>query len=385
MKRIYLDYAATTPVDQKVAFAMEKYLSVNFGNANATHSFGQSAAAALDSGRAQVAQSLSANEDQIIFTGSATEANNLALRGVVARARANGRKNPQIIVSSIEHESVLATAKNLAQHGVKVLFLPVTKSGIVDLAALEKALTKETVLVSLMYANNEVGTIQPISKIAALIKAQKIGSYPLFHTDAVQAFPYLSCEIDQLGVDLLTISSHKMYGPKGAAALFCKDRSLLAPIITGGGQEFSLRSGTENLPAIVGFAKATEIAAKMRIKEGARLAILQKYLFGGLRSIFPNSRINGSTKNRLPNNLNILFPGYAATDLLIGLDLAGIAVSAGSACAASANKPSQVLAAIGLSSQEAKSSLRITLGRQTKKADLNRLLQELKRLKNRLK
>ena len=283
--KIYLDYAATTPVDPAVLRAMRPYFSEKFGNAGSLHSFGQEAISALDVARETIAASIGADFREIIFAGSATEANNLAIRGVVDKLKIINSKlqKPRIIVSAIEHESILETARDLEKKGVDVVYLPVSKTGIVDLKKLATSLNKNTVLVSVMYANNEIGTVQPIKKIAEVIREFKKDHPILFHTDASQAFQFLDCSVAELGVDLMTISSHKIYGPKGAGALYIKgsnkkstanDLSLI-PQITGGGQEFGARSGTENIPAIVGFAKAAKLIARSRQVENKRIAELR--------------------------------------------------------------------------------------------------------------
>lgn len=394
-KRIYLDYASTTPVDSRVLKAMQPYFAEKFGNPGSIHSFGQEAIAAVDKSRETIAKAIGAKFDEIVFTSSATEANNLALRGVASQLKTKNLKLvPRIVVSAIEHESILETAKDLEKQGVEVIYIPVDKNGLIDLKKLEKSLTKNTVLVSIIYANNEIGVIQDIPKIAKIIRNSKdtnklsgvminhnTASYPLLHTDATQAFQYLDCNVDKLGVDLMTISSHKIYGPKGAGALYIRGqgdlntRNLeLKTILTGGGQEFGMRSGTENVPAIVGFASAVEIAAQNRNKEAKRVQALRDYFFGRLRKTYPKIELNGDAKNRLPNNLNIYFNGFAAEQLIIKLDLAGVAVSAGSACTARSLEPSYVLNALGYPNARAKSSLRITLGRLTTKKELDKVL-----------
>lgn len=383
MKRIYLDYAATTPVDPAVARAMQPYFGGNraaakFGNPGSLHAFGQEAIAAIDRSRETIARSIGAEFREIVFTGSATEANNLALRGGV---RHTELKNPRIIVSAIEHESILETARDLERDGVEVVYLPVDRQGIVDLTEIKKSLNDRTILVSIMYANNEIGTIQPIAKIAKIIHehSPKI----IFHTDAVQAFQFLGCNVQNLGVDLMTISSHKIYGPKGAGLLYIK-KDLIAgkkieTVTTGGGQEFGLRSGTENVPAIVGFAKAVELADKARNKEAKRIAGLRDQLKRGIVKIFPKAEINGGHKNNsegLPNILNIYFPGLAAQDLLTRFDLAGLAVSSGSACRSRAMESSYVIEALGYpdARARAKSSIRFSLGRSTTQQDIQAAL-----------
>jgi cysteine desulfurase len=427
MKRIYLDYAATTPVDLRVRRAMEPYFSERFGNSGSVHSFGQEAIAAVDGARETIAHSIGAGFREIIFTGSATEANNLVLRGTIRKfwpeyfVEHGKRKRvsvmPHIVVSAIEHESILETARDIAKRGaVRVTFVPVRPDGIVNPDAIRAALKKETVLVSVMYANNEVGTVQPIREISHVIKKYKPSIQ--FHTDAVQAFQYLDCNVDTLGVDLMTLSSHKIYGPKGAGALYVRHETRdmrqgmkgmrqetrdrrqgtrdmrqgtwdkkqgnnlamshvpcpMSPIITGGGQEFGLRSGTENVPAIVGFAKAVELAVLLRTRETVRVTKLRNKMLYEIKKRVPEVLVNGSFADRVPNNLNLRVPGVLAEELLTALDLRGIAVSAGPACAARTAKPSHVLSAIGLSEAAARECVRITLGRSTTRADIDRFV-----------
>lgn len=415
--RIYLDYAATTPVDPEVLRAMGPYFSDKFGNAGSLHSFGQKAIAALDAARETVAASIGANFRELIFTGSATEANNLVLRGAVSKWQtANGKsRGPRIIISSIEHESIIETARDLKRGGVDVVYLPVDKDGLIDLKKLEASLSDNAILVSVMCANNEIGTIQPIGKIAQIIDSFKknhspssILRPPFFHTDASQAFQFLSCDVRALGVDFMTVSSHKIYGPKGVGALYMKDsgfrirdsgrdkqktplghgssfmdRGLLSPLITGGGQEFGVRSGTENIPAIVGFAKAVEISANSRELADKRIMKLRGELWRGIRKICPQAKINGvpfvqspatDHSSCLPNILNVCFPGRDAQDLLTKFDLLGLAVSSGSACRARASLTSYVVEALGYSKERAKSSVRFSLGRPTGEKDIARAL-----------
>ncbi len=398
--KIYLDYAATTPVDPVVVRAMRPYFSEKFGNAGSLHSFGQDAIAALDASRETVAVATHADFREIIFTGSATEANNLALRGTRSGPLIAHRKSlkPRIIVSAIEHESVLETARDMEKNGTEVVYLPVNKVGVVDLKKLETSLNENTVLVSIMYANNEIGTIQPIASAAKIINDFKnnqqpvsINQHPLFHTDAAQALQFLDCDARALGVDLMTLSSHKIYGPKGAGALYVKEHTRrlapsavpLIPHITGGGQEFGLRAGTENIPAIAGFAKAIELAGDVREKEAKRTAALRAGLWCGIRKIYSKARTNGvlspwaSGGKRwacLPNILNVYFPGRDAQDLLAKFYLAGLAVSSGSACRARVSTSSRVLEAIGCSKEQARSSVRFSLGRPTTKEEIARAI-----------
>lgn len=422
--KIYLDYAATTPMDKEVKLAMEPYFYEKFGNPGSLHSFGQEALAAVDESREKIAKAIGADFREIIFTGSATEANNLALRGIIKgfkfKVLGFSNKNqkysltpntknltPRIIISAIEHKSILETCRNLNEEGIEIIYLPVDKQGIVDLKKLKESLNERTILVSIMYANNEIGTIQNISAIAEIIKKFKIeklkGSeknnllvsqyfnqqYPLFHTDAVQAFQFLNCNVNDLGVDLMTLSAHKIYGPKGIGLLYvCNlkpNTQNLKPIITGGGQEFGLRSGTENAPAIAGFAKAVELAEKNREKELKRIAELSVHFWKELKKIYPNIQLNNNYNQKfvfdyLPNILNIYFPNQNAQDLLMKLDLNGVAVSSGSACSARATKPSHILKAIGLSEKKIKSSLRFSFGKFTNKKEISDVIKIIKKI-----
>lgn len=414
-KSLYFDYAASTPVDRRVERAMTPYFGRVFGNPHALHGFGQAASAAVFEARRTIARALGADYREIIFTGSATEANNLAIRGAIKAYRESHKGVPKIITTAIEHESVLETCRDLEKDGVEVAYLPVSTDGLVDLKKLEMALDDRTVLVSVMHANNEVGTIQPISEIAKIIKEFRShperqrrisrdssarppeadkpqndnAAYPLFHTDAAQSFQYLDCRADSLGADLITLSAHKIYGPKGIGALYIRPTSPISPMITGSGQESGLRSGTDNVPYIVGFAKAVEIADKIRKKEAARIGKLRDYFWQEQQKIkvVPRLRsgtkkkliaepvealqLNGSLENRLPNNLNIYFPGRKAHDLQIELDLAGIAASPGAACRSAVAKASYVIAEMGFPMERAEGSLRFTLGRQTTKAEID--------------
>ena len=401
--KIYLDYAATTPVDKEVERMMKPYFSHKFGNPNSLHTFGQEARKAIDESREKIARLIGTDFREIIFTGSATEANNLAIRGIVKATRDKELGiRPRIIVSAIEHESILETAKDLEREGVEVIYLPVNKQGIVDLKKLAGSLSKNTILVSVMYANNEIGTIQPIAEISKIIQdfrrfktnspINQLSNYPLFHTDAVQALQFLNCNVNDLGVDMMTLSGHKIYGPKGVGLLYIRDngqainkKNNISPIITGGGQEFGLRAGTENVANIVGFAKAIELADKNKEKEYKKILGLKKYFWGNINKIYPPAEINGidcrlsaDKYQALPNIINIHFPGQKAEELLIKLDLSGVAVSSGSACASFSAKPSHVLSALGHPEKRIKSSLRFSLGKFTAKGDLDQALKIFK-------
>ncbi|MEK7578650.1 MAG: cysteine desulfurase family protein [Patescibacteria group bacterium] len=391
-KKIYLDYAATTPVDKEVLRAMMPYFSFKFGNASSIHSFGQEAIAAVDQAREKIAKFFNCDFSEIIFTGSATEANNLAVEGLIksqisnlpsisSGSRAESRDKSQkfhIISTKIEHESILESLKNLERAGHKVTYLPVGKEGIIKISDLEKNIKDSTVLVNIIYANNEIGAIQPIKEIGKLL--EKINKKRLegglskiyFHTDAVQALNYLECRPDWLKVDLMTFSGHKIYGPKGIGGLYVRKNTPLSPIISGGAQEFGRRSGTENVPYIVGLAKAVELVFKNREKRSKYILDLRDTLWKNIIVYNKGAKLNGSFGNRLPNNLNIRFDGLSNETLIVALDQAGIAVSAGSACSSRALTASHVLDAMGLTLRQAKESVRITLGKNTTKRDIKK-------------
>ena len=383
-KQIYLDYAATTPIDKEVLKAMTSYLKKDFGNPSSLHRFGQKTRFAIDEVRKKVAKFLNCSESEIIFTGSATEANNLAIFGVVRALKKKGIK-PHIITTKIEHHAVLHPFEELEKEGVEVSFLAPNKEGIIELDDIQKAIKENTVFISIMYANNEIGTIQPIQKIGKLItrlnKNRKHKIY--FHTDAVQAVNYLDCNVKELGVGLLTLSAHKIYGPKGVGALFVKQGTPIEPIIYGGGHEFGLRSGTENVAGIVGLGKAIELVEKHK-NDIKRIKKLQDKIIEEVLKI-PNTRLNGSREKRLPNNVNISISGVEGESLVIALDQYGIAVSTGSACSSKELKPSHVLLAIGLSPKEAHGSLRITLGRFTTEEEVDYFLKILPKVVKRLR
>lgn len=476
-----MDYCASTPLDPKVFKAMELYLKKEFGNAGSLHSWGQAAIKAVDDAREKIARAIGAQFEEIVFTGSATEANNLALRGTVKffiRSQAAVSRNqnnftpaakfsspspqqfrpaaktklvgaagcssrqtafdekisaPRIIISAIEHESVLETAKDLEREGVDVVYLPVDKHGAVDLGALKKALTENTILVSVMYVNNVIGTIQPIAEIAKLIKefkaerffSQKDGIslaqplvrplayrprssrfarnrarsdsetlfleknlstpalFPLFHTDAVQAFPYLDCNVEKLNVDMMTLSAHKIGGPKGTGALYTRVK--LPGVTTGGEQEFKMRAGTPNTAGIAGFGKAVEIAGKGRMKNAGRVYALRAELLAGIKKIYPDAQWNGLDFESeracfAPHIANIFFPAHLAEDLLMQFDKAGVAVSAGAACSARALKSSHVFQAIGCQPDRIACSIRFSLGHETTKEEVQDTIERLREI-----
>lgn len=388
MKEIYLDNAASTPVDKKVIEAMEPYWSEIYGNPSSFNEAGRKARKAIDESREKIAKILGAKNHEIIFVSSATEANNLAILGTIRHIIKKYNISPHIITTKIEHQTILEPIKNL--EGIKITFLPVNNNGIIKLSDLKKALRKETALVSIIYVNNEIGSVQPIKKISKIIKdhKEKNKKLPLyFHTDAVQAVGHLDINVNNLGVDLMTISSHKIYGPKGIAALYVRRGTLLTPLMFGGGQEFGLRSSTEATPLIVGFSKALEMITNDK-KINIRQAKLKKYFIDGLKNQFPEIKINGSQnlEESVPHIINITFPGIESEQILLYLDKYGIRASAGAACSSKDFKASHVLVAIGLSKNLARSSIRFSLGKQTTKKDidytLSALLKIIKKIKN---
>lgn len=353
MKRIYLDNAATTPVREEVVEAMKPFFSAKFGNASSLHSFGQEAREALDSSREAIAKSMNATTDEIIFTSGGTESDNLALKGFVFANRELGK---HIITSCIEHHAVLHVCRWLETQGFSVTYLPVDKYGLVSAEDLENAIRKDTILATVMHANNEIGTIEPINELSNICSGHGV----CFHTDAVQSFGKIP--VDMKNIDLLSVSAHKIYGPKGVGALFVRKGVCVEPLMHGGGHERDMRSGTENISGIVGFAKAAELACREMNSEGKRQASLRDKLAKGLLQI-DNSFLNGHPAKRLPNNVNACFRFIEGESLVLMLDDKSIAASTGSACSSKSLEPSHVLLAIGLKHQDAHGSLRLTLGR----------------------
>ena len=378
MKRIYLDYAATTPVDPRVFRAMLPYFSKKFGNTMSLHSFGQEAKLALEKSREEIAGLIGARSEEIIFTSSATESNNLALKGI---ALANKDRGKHIIISSIEHPCIMESAGWLEAQGFEVSRLKVDKYGRVSPGDVKAAMKKGTILVSVIHASNEIGTIQPIQEIGRICREK--GVY--FHTDAVQSFGKIPIDVNKMNVDLLSASSHKMYGPKGAACLYVRKGTKIEPILHGGGQESGLRSSTVNLPAIVGFAEACETAKREMKRENERMAKLRDKLIEGVLTKIKGAHLNGHPKNRLANNANFWFQFVEGESMVIQLDLMGIAASTGSACSSAKLEPSHVLLAIGLKHQEAHGSLRITLGKWTTEREINYLIKVLPGIVKRLR
>ena len=361
---VYLDYAAGTPLDARVLAAMQPYWTELFGNPSSLHSFGRAARRALFYARERTAALIAARPEEIFFPSSGTESDNWAIFGIASAARAAGRGG-HIITTAMEHHAVLQTCHHLERCGFHVTYLPIDSMGVVDPAHVAEALQEDTVLVSVMTANNEVGTLQPVAEIGALLHARGIP----FHTDAVQAAGHIPLDVDALGVCALSLSAHKFYGPKGVGALYIRRGTRMEPLLYGGAQERDLRAGTENVAAIVGCGKAAEIARAEQYAEEARLRLYTELLRTELSSIDGIS-FHGAPDQRLSGILNFGIQGIAQDTMLIRLDLAGFAVSAGSACSAGATRPSHVLHAMGLSAEEARTSIRVSLGRFTEHEDV---------------
>jgi cysteine desulfurase len=377
--RIYFDHNATTPLDPAVAEAVCRVLREDFGNPSSVHHFGQRAKALLDDARSAVAALIDADPGEVVFTSGGTEADNLAIRGAAEALEPAGRRH--LIASAIEHEAVLMTLKALAHRGWKTTLLPVGASGIVSIEALREALTDETALVSVMVANNEIGTIQPIAELAALAKSRGA----LVHTDAVQAIGKIPVSVKRLGVDLLALSAHKFNGPKGAGALWIRRGVRLTAHMTGGRHERNRRAGTENVPGIVGLGVAAAVASAKLRQEAERIAALRDRLEAGILSGVPGTQVNGAREPRVPNTTNVSFEGVEAESLLIGLDLEGIAVSTGSACSSGTLEPSHVLRAMGFSAHRTQNSIRFSLGAGNTVDDVDDALDRLPRVVEKLR
>jgi cysteine desulfurase len=372
MRRIYMDHAGTTPMRKEVLDAMMPYMTEKFGNASTIYFYGREAKKALEESREKVALLIGANSNEIYFTSGGTEADNWALKGV---ADANKDRGNHIVTSSIEHHAVLHTCEDLEKKGYRVTYLPVDKYGLINPEHVINAITDDTILVSIMHANNEIGTIQPIAEIGQTLKKQKRNV--LFHTDAVQTVGKIPVNVGELGVDLLSISSHKIYGPKGIGALYIRKGTKINPIIFGGAQEKQKRAGTENIPGIVGFGKACELLYREIEQENKKLSCLRDALISGITEKIPYVILNGHPQKRLPNNVNVCFKFIEGESLLLNLDMKGICASSGSACTSSLLEPSHVLLAIGLPHEIAHGSLRLTLGRDNTKQDVEYVLEAL--------
>jgi len=377
-KKIYLDYASTTPVDPGVVSAMTPYFFEKFGNASSLHSLGQEAKITLEKARKTIAQALNAETGEIIFTSSATESNNLAIKGI---AWANENKDKHILISSIEHDCIMQSVLWLEKKGFKAERIPVDTYGLVNPVEVEKRIKDNTILVSIMHANNEIGTIQPIKEIGEICKEKGV----LFHTDAAQTFGKIPLDAQEINADLITLSSHKMYGPKGVGGLFVKKGVRLIPLLHGGSHEKGLRSSTINVSGIVGFAKAVELCSQKMEKEGKREKVLRDRLIAGILKSTPNAYLNGHPENRLPNNVNFRFDGVEGESIVFELDFHGISASTGSACSSQDLSPSHTLLAIGLKPEQAHGSLRLTIGRWTTEKDIDKVLEVLPKIIKKLR
>ena len=380
-KRVYLDNAATTKIDKEVLKKMSLYDRDFLGNASSIYTEGVEAKKELNSCRTQIARKIQGRYEEVFFTSGGTESNNLALIGVFQRyKRENKGSIPKIIISSIEHASVYDTAKYLEKLGAEIVIVDVNSDGFVRPLDIIEKIDERTILVSLMYANNEIGTIQKVGQVGRYIRdwrEKNKSVYPYFHSDACQAVNYLNLDVPRLRVDLLSVNSSKIYGPKGVAFIYIRKDVKIDPIIIGGGQEGGIRSGTENIASIIGLTESFLLAAQLREKESERLSVLQKYFFEKIKKDFPTFSINGSETDRLPNNINIHIPDFSAEEMVVRLDSFGISVSAKSACSSVDTEGSYVIMAIGKGEKESKESLRITLGRDTTKKDLDFLLEKI--------
>ena len=365
MKRIYMDHAATTSMDVEVVKAMEPYFTLKYGNPNSIHSFGQEAREAVEEARGKIAHLIGANPAEIIFTAGGTEADNYAIKGI---AWANQKKGNHIITSKIEHHAVLHSCQFLEKQGFKVTYLPVDKYGLIDLEDVKKAITDKTILITIMHANNEIGTIEPIKEIGKVVK--DAGVY--FHIDSVQTTGHIPIDVNDLGVDMLSMSGHKFYGPNGVGVLYLRKETKIINLIDGGAQEKNRRAGTENVAGIVGLGKAAELAEK-RLAEGTedRVVKLRDKLIKGIMNKIENVRLNGHPTNRLPGNANLCFEFIEGESMLLSLDMEGVAASSGSACTSGSLKASHVLLAIGLPPEIAHGSLRLTLGKDNTEEEID--------------
>ena len=382
MKRIYLDYAAATPVDPEVSRVMEEFLDSNYGNASGIYKEGREAKKALEEARERIAKILGARAREIIFTSGGTEANNLAIFGVSAQ-----KKSGHIVTAKFEHRSVLEPIYELEKRGFDVTYLKISRDGFINPEDVKRSLREDTVLVSIMYVNNEIGTIQPIAEIGKIIKRfreESNSQYPYFHTDACQAAGYLDLNVDMLGVGLASFSGAKVYGPKGVGFLYKTEGINLKPQIFGGGQERGFRSGTEPLGLAVGFAKALEISRAKRSEEFERLEKMRNYFAKEVVKRAPGAEINGDMEKRIPSNLNVSFPGIESEQLIVALDEKGIAVSSGSACDSKLPELPHVIMALGKGVEAARSVIRFSLGVNTTKENIDYVLKILPELINRL-
>lgn len=377
-KRVYFDYAATTPMKKEVLEEMLPFFNIEFGNPSSIHSFGRQGKSVLDTARDKVAKTLNAKSDEIFFTGGGSEADNWAIKGV---AFANKAKGKHIITTKIEHHAVLHTCEYLEKEGFEVTYLDVDQYGLVDVDDVKNAIKDNTILITIIYANNEIGTIQPIKEIAQVAKEKKV----IFHTDAVQAYGNEIIDVVDIGVDLMSISAHKVYGPKGVGALYIKRGTKIHQLIHGGAQEKRRRAGTENIPGIVGFGKASEMAYENIEDHINKLIRLRDKMINELMEKIPYTRLNGHPTKRLPGNVNISFEFIEGESLLLSLDMVGIAGSSGSACTSGSLDPSHVLMGIGLSHEVAHGSLRLTIGDFTTEEDVDYVIEKLPPIVDRLR
>ena len=381
---VYMDHAGTTPMAPEVLKAMTPYFTQLFGNPSSIHTVGQEARYALDEARERVARVLNCRPREVVFTGGGTESDNAAVIGVATGLQETGN---HIITSSVEHHAVLHTCQHLESQGYDATYIPVDSNGIVQPDAVFRAITDRTTLVSVMYANNEIGAINPIAEISQAIKqrASELSRTIVFHTDAVQAAGYLDLDVRKLGVDLLSLSGHKFHGPKGTGVLFVRRGTAFLPLILGGGQERERRSGTENIPGIVGLSVALQAADAQREENSRHCAALRDRIVEQVLERVPGAKLNGHSTLRLPNNANFSFSGIEGEPILLGLDMAGIAASSGSACSSGSLEPSHVLLALGQSAEVARGSLRLTLGKDNTEEQVDYLLEVLPDLIDRLR
>lgn len=378
-RRVYLDHAATTPVRPEVAEAITRHMLSEYGNPSSVHSLGRAAAAAVEEARERVARLMGARVEEVVFLSGGTEADNMAIRGVVT---ASGKSRPHVVTTKIEHHAVLHTCEELEREGLaEVTYLPVDGTGLVDPGDVARAIRPETVLVSVMFANNEVGTIQPVKEIGRVCREKAVP----FHTDAVQAYGAVPIDVDEFGIDLLSVSAHKVYGPKGVGALFIRKGMNVRPLVFGGGHERRRRAGTTNVPGVVGFGVAADLAAREIEERAAHLVPLRDTLVRGVLERVPFARLNGHPTRRLPNNVNLSFEYVEGESILLSLDMKGIAASSGSACTSGSLEPSHVLLAMGLPHEVAHGSVRMTLGTGTTAADIEYVIETLPPIIERLR
>lgn len=391
-KRIYLDYGATTVVDKEVFQAMKPYFLEKFGNPSSVHSFGQEALEAVDNARLEVANYLNCSPSEVIFTSGATESNNLVIKGILRSYHSqSNKKKPHIITTRFEHHCILDACGKVEKDGLaEITYLKVNKDGVVKLEDVKKAIRPNTILISVMYVNNEIGTVQPIAEIGKFVKLinekqRTVNNKLIFHTDATQGINYFDCDTNKLNVDLLSFSSHKIYGPKGVGALYIKTGTPIKRIQDGGDQEYKMRAGTHNVPGIIGLGKAIELVKKEKEKNIKQVTKLRDHLIKRVLREVPQSYLNGSGIKRSPNNANFRFDDVEGEGLVLSLDMEGIAVSTGSACSSGALEPSHVLMALGLKPEQAHGSLRMTIGKYVTKKEIDITVDKLKEVIKRLR